>query len=149
LTGPQTAERFNAAHGSWVYRVSAYNAKRLVKPLAELLEDIPDEPTEIAASHILIGYKGAKLSTQTRDAAAARRRAQEVLAKAKAPDADFAALAREYSDGPSAASGGDLGTFGKGKMTKTFEDAAWKLEVGEVSDVVETPFGFHVIKRTK
>ena len=72
-----------------------------------------------------------------------------MLKKAKAKDADFAALAKEYSDGPSKDKGGDLGTFKKGAMHKNFEEAAWKLKVDEISDIVETPFGFHVIKRTK
>ena len=63
--------------------------------------------------------------------------------------ADFAALAKQYSDDPGGKNGGDLGTFKKGAMTPAFEDAAFKLKVGEISGVVETSFGFHIIKRTK
>ena len=153
LTAAKKAEDFNALHGAWVYEVSDWKAKYLRKPLSDLVEDIPkpSEPTEISASHVLISYKGAEKAdakiTRTKDEA--KKRAEEVLAKAKAEGADFAALAKEYSDGPTKTKGGNLGPFKKGTMAKPFEEAAWKLDVGAISDVVETPFGFHVIKRTK
>lgn len=62
--------------------------------------------------------------------------------------ADFAELAKEKSEGPSAKKGGDLGFFGRNEMVKPFERAAFDLEVGEISDPVKTQFGWHVIKKT-
>lgn len=151
IEASQTAKACNEHHAAWVYKISKWGAGKLKKPIGDLVEDIPDpdDPAEIAARHILISYKGAERAEQTRTKEEARARAAEVLAKVKAEGADFAALAKEYSDGPSATKGGDLGTFKKGAMHKNFEAAAWKLAVGGVSDIVETPFGFHIIERTQ
>ena len=85
--------------------------------------------------------------TRTREEA--RTRAEEVLRRARAGE-DFADLARRFSDEPGAStSGGDLGQFGHGQMVPPFERAAFALAVGAISDIVETDFGFHVIKRTQ
>ena len=62
---------------------------------------------------------------------------------------DFAEMAKKHSDGPSGPKGGDLGSFKFEVMAKPFSEAAFALELNEVSEVVETGFGFHVIKRTK
>ena len=61
----------------------------------------------------------------------------------------FSDIAQTYSACPSSMEGGDLGRFGRGQMHSKFEAAAFALEVGELSGVVETPFGFHIIKRTE
>ncbi|HYR96583.1 MAG TPA: SurA N-terminal domain-containing protein, partial [Candidatus Binatus sp.] len=101
------------------------------------------EPEQVRARHILV-----KAAPEAGDntKAAARKKAQDLLAAVKA-GGDFAALAKKSSDDPgSAANGGDLGLFARGRMTPEFEDAAFALDAGDVSDVVETPFGFHVIK---
>lgn len=74
-----------------------------------------------------------------------RRRALVVLEEARS-GADFAELARRHSDDPSASAGGDLGWFGRGRMTPEFEEAAFALDEGEISDLVRSPFGFHIIR---
>jgi len=101
------------------------------------------EPEQVRARHILV-KTAADAGADAK--AAARKKAEELLAKLKA-GADFAALAKERSeDAGSAANGGDLGLFTRGRMTPAFEEAAFALQGGGLSDVVETPFGFHVIK---
>src|SRR3989454_1131093 len=106
-------------------------------------EDKFTEPEQVRARHILIE---AAADAGADEKAAARKKTEELLAKVKA-GADFAALAKETSQDPgSGAKGGDLGLFPRGRMTPAFEEAAFALQAGGVSDVVETPFGFHVIK---
>lgn len=107
-------------------------------------------PEEIAARHILIAYAGSPqaVGNATRTEAEALARAEEALAKARAEGADWNAIAAEYTDEPgSDRTGGDLGTFGRGRMVPAFERAAFKLQVNEISDVIQSPFGFHVIQR--
>jgi peptidyl-prolyl cis-trans isomerase D len=97
------------------------------------------------ASHILIGVdKAADAKTRS----AARARAEKLLAEVKAGK-DFGTLAKANSSDPgSAEQNGDLGLFGRGTMVQPFEDATFALKVGEVSGVVETDFGYHIIKLT-
>ncbi|MFH2007887.1 MAG: peptidylprolyl isomerase [bacterium] len=101
----------------------------------------------VKASHILLMYAGSSRSTATRSKDEAIRKIGELKAQLDG-GADFAELARQNSDCPSGKSGGDLGTFGRGQMVGPFEDAAFGMEVGGMSGVVETDFGYHIIKRT-
>ncbi len=101
-------------------------------------------PEEIRARHILIQLDP-DADEKTRDTA--RKKAEDVLARVKKKGSDFAKLAQQLSeDAGSAARGGDLGLFPRGKMVPAFDAAAFALEPGGVSEVVESPFGLHVIK---
>jgi peptidyl-prolyl cis-trans isomerase C len=99
---------------------------------------------QVRASQILCGVD-AKASAEEKQKA--REKAAELLKRVKAGE-DFAALAKEHSTCPSSAQGGDLGFFAKGEMVPPFEKAAFNLKPGEVSDVVKTEFGYHIIKLT-
>jgi parvulin-like peptidyl-prolyl isomerase len=102
---------------------------------------------QINASHILLMYAGSERSSAMRTKDEAQSQIVAIEQELQG-GADFAALAREHSDCGSAQAGGDLGGFGRGQMVKGFEDAAFGLNVGDTSGVVETPFGFHIIQRT-
>ncbi|MBW2440526.1 MAG: peptidylprolyl isomerase [Deltaproteobacteria bacterium] len=100
------------------------------------------KPEQVKASHILI-----KVEPTADDAAkAAARKKIEDVRKKLADGGDFAELAKEYSEGPSGPRGGDLGYFGRGQMVKPFDDAVFAMQVNQVSEVVETRFGYHLIK---
>jgi peptidyl-prolyl cis-trans isomerase C len=103
--------------------------------------DRMSSPEQVRARHILI-------SPKSDDEEGKRLARQKVAAiqKELQGGASFALVAMESSEGPSATSGGDLGFFGRGQMVPAFETAAFALKPGEVSDVVETQFGYHIIK---
>lgn len=109
-------------------------ASTYAKEMADKIKATDQEVDAYIASHPEYDTKGQ------------RGKAEDVVKRARGGE-DFAALAKEFSEDPSNKDkGGDLGWFGRGQMVKTFEDAAFALKPGEVSDVVETPYGFHVIK---
>ena len=96
------------------------------------------------ASHILIGFNPAATE---KDKASAKEKAAGILAELKKNPKRFAELATKNSQDPgSAAKGGDLGTFARGAMVKPFEDAVFSMKVGQISDLVESEFGYHIIR---
>jgi hypothetical protein len=138
----------------WYYVISndVYKKIRLEREdFVKTKEQNSEMPEEVQASHILISYKGAdradaNISRSKEDAKAEAERIRDLILN---KGEDFAKLAGEYSDGPSKSKGGDLGKFKFEVMAKAFSEAAFALDVGSVSEVVETGFGFHVIKRTE
>ena len=145
----QSAER---ADIEYVVLNLASVQKDVVVPEAELKTYYEQNVARLAgleerrASHILINADKAAPAAE-RDAA--RAKAQALLAEVQKSPAQFAELARKNSqDTGSAAKGGDLDFFGRGAMVKAFEDAAFALKKGETSGVVETEFGFHIIRLT-
>ena len=111
----------------------------------------PPKMTFLSGSHILLAYKGAMRAKPdiTRTKEEAQKLATELAAEARKDPSKFAELAQKNSNGPSGPKGGSLGTWPKGRMVPAFDKAITAMKVGEISDPVETPFGFHVIKRDK
>jgi len=100
-------------------------------------------PETVRARHILVRVD---TSASESDKKKAKEKTEDILKKIKSGE-DFVKLASEMSDDPGSKSkGGDLGFFSRGRMIKPFEDAAFSLKPGEVSDVIETQFGYHIIK---
>jgi len=111
----------------------------------QFYDDHPDffkQPEKIKASHILI-KTDAEANETTK--AEAYKQIENIQKRLQTGD-DFATIAKELSQCPSSANGGDLGYFGRGQMVKPFEEAAFSLKAGELSGIVETTFGYHLIK---
>lgn len=148
-------QELNQNLAEWYYVISneVYEKIRLERSDFVKAKDVDsvEIPDEIKASHILISYKGADRAdskiTRTKDEAKAE--AQRILGLIINDKNDFAEMAKKYSDGPSKTKGGDLGKFKFEVMAKPFSEAAFALDIGGVSEVVETGFGYHVIKRTE
>ena len=103
----------------------------------------------VTASHILlktIDDNGNELSDKKKKEA--KKKAEEALKKVKSGE-DFAQVAKEYSEDSTASNGGELGTFGKGQMVSEFENAAFSMKPGEISDIIKTQYGYHIIKVTE
>lgn len=155
LTAPPPQRQPDAPEAARASAPAPPEARRLGAPAEN--PSAPAEPTpdlavqSVGASHILVSYQGATRAkpTVTRTKQEALVLARQLAAEARKPGTDFSQLAREASDGPSGVEGGALPKFGRQQMVKPFSDAAFALKPGEISDVVETNFGFHIIKRTE
>ena len=151
----QRAQEINQNLAGWYYVISndVYEKIRLDRSSFVKSNDNPEVvlPDEVSASHILVSYKGADRADSKikRSKQAAKKEAERIRGAIVGQGKDFAEMAKKHSDGPSGPKGGDLGSFKFEVMAKPFSEAAFALEVNEVSEVVETGFGFHVIKRTK
>ncbi|WLE95782.1 MAG: SurA N-terminal domain-containing protein [Candidatus Electrothrix communis] len=114
-----------------------------IRTLYESRKDSYQQPEQRHARHIL-------LKTAEGDSEAVRteqkKKAKKVLLLARKEGSDFSALAKEYSEGPTKEKGGDLGFFSNGRMVPTFDKAVFSLQPGDISEVVETQFGYHIIK---
>ena len=137
---------------------AAASASALALALAQEKKEPPPpahhEPAGewITCQHILVAYKGAKNApfSVTRTKEEARKRAEEALKMTKDPKYEFEDVVNIYSDdAASKERRGSLGKITKKTVVKEFADAAWALDVNEISGVVETPFGFHIIKRNQ
>ncbi len=148
---PDIAEQLQITVNNFI--ASEYIAKVVIKDISvtdkdveqyyEINKDKFSVPKQVHARHILIKAESSATDEEKKKAKA---RAEEILDQLK-KGGDFAKLAGEYSEDPvSKKKGGDLGYFAQGKMVKPFEDAAFALKPGEMSGVVETPFGYHIIK---
>ncbi len=113
-----------------------------VKSYYEKNQDEFKNPEKVHARHILVKSQP---DASDEKKAEARKKIEDVQKKLEQGD-DFSELAKEYSEGPSSKKGGDLGYFSHGQMVEKFDKAAFALEPGETSDIVETRFGYHIIK---
>ncbi len=140
---------------TWTHASLAGSAPERVKREEALLREEAakraKEPRTIGAKHILVMHDKSERKPENvhRTKEEARKRANDALARIR-KGADFDDMVTLYSDEPGAAERhGDLGVFQKKDMVHGFAEAAFNIDVGQVSEVVETPFGFHIIKRTE
>lgn len=117
-------------------------SEREISDFYELNQERFKDPKQIKARHIL--FKLSPDASKSEDATA-KEKALAILKRAK-DEEDFSALARKYSQGPTASKGGDLGYFKKDQMLKPFEEVAFNLKIGEIGGPVRTQFGWHIIK---
>lgn len=117
---------------------------RMLRDLVQqsVTADTPATEEQVRAAHILVSVAA---DASDEDKTAARAKIDAALKEVQ-DGKDFAEVAKTVSDDSSAGDGGDLGWFGRGRMVAEFEEAAFSLEAGQVSDVIETQFGYHIIK---
>lgn len=140
----------NAAIGQWIKSVIAskvavtdQETKAYYDEHKEQFKEPGDREDTIRASHILVKFEGSSPESDK----AAKNKALAILKRIN-DDESFEKIAAAESECPSGKmAGGSLGAFGQGQMVKPFEEAAWKLEPGEVSEPVKTEFGYHIIRR--
>lgn len=152
----QKRENFDdmEADAIWAVNPNDYKYTDILETEDELIVYQVFSKTEgeksVRASHILLAYEGANRANSevTRSKEEALAEAERVAALAQDNPGEFAKFAEEYSDGPSGPKGGDLGFFTHERMAKPFADAAFSMPPGVISDVVETEFGYHIIKVT-
>ena len=151
----ERVKELNENLAGWYYVISndVYDKIRLDREdfVKIKVKEDGDKPEEVRASHILISYKGADRADAdvTRTKEEAKAEAERIRKLIVDDGKDFAQMASEHSNGPSKTKGGNLGKFKFEVMAPPFSKAAFALEVDAVSEVVETGFGFHVIKRTE
>lgn len=151
----ERVKELNENLAGWYYVISndVYDKIRLDREdfVKIKVKEDGDKPEEVRASHILISFKGADRADAdvTRTKEEAKAEAERIRKLILDDGKDFAEMASEHSNGPSKTKGGDLGKFKFEVMAPPFSKAAFALEVDAVSEVVETGFGFHVIKRTE
>ena len=155
LTDGEVYNKSVEGEGDFIVSADGQITKKDTLRMVQLVSKTTEEKVEtteerVRASHILISYAGAERASEgiTRTKEEAKQEAERILEEMNTSSVDFAEMAKQYSDGPTGANGGDLDFFGRGQMTKAFEDTAFSMAVDEISDVVETEFGFHIIKVT-
>lgn len=127
-----------------VERGMSYPTEAEIKSFYEENKDAFERPAQVHARHILITVEA---DSEEKKWEVAHKTALSAYKKATAEGADFAEVAKKYSQGPSASKGGDLGWFGQGRMVPEFEEAVFALEKGEISEPLRTQFGWHVVKK--
>ena len=136
---------------SGIHRTRGVAPEVYAPPVSSAAQARANEPRQIRAQHLLVMHRESRNSSPaiTRTKAEARARVDEARRKLR-EGGDFDEAVRQYSDEPGAAArNGDLGQFNRRMMVKQFSDAAFKLKVGETSEVIETEFGYHIIRRTE
>ncbi len=117
-----------------------------VRTFYDANQEMFQQPEQIRARHILVKVEP---EASEEDWEAARVRAEEIYKEASKKGADFAAVARQRSEGPSAPQGGELGLFPRGQMVPEFENVAFEMKKDEISKIVRTQFGWHIIQVTE
>ena len=147
-TGSEDAQKTTNAKPPKVEAIESPTTETMALEPETIVADQPVDGDRAAARHILVAYAGAKRANakilRTKTEALARAEQLRLRALEGEP---FATLARAHSDGPSSGRGGWLGAFTRGTMDAAFEQALWKAQPTEITPVVETPFGYHVILR--